>query len=397
MTKVKKVNAGKNAKSVRGGALKNKPYKLNLALQGGGAHGAFTWGVLDRLLEEEDIEIHGISGTSAGAMNGAMLVSGWAKGGAQGAKDTLRSFWQDVAAASAFVAPFTNMPNMGGFPNMGGGPNMGSFAVGDKAFNLGGNPFYAAFDMMSRVFSPYQTNPMNFNPLKTILERHLDVEALHTCCEKRLFVTATSVHTGHARVFRETEVDVNVLLASACIPFLFQAVEIDGEPFWDGGYMGNPAIWPLFYNTEVMDVLLVQINPLLRSDTPSTASDIINRLNEITFNSSLIAEMRAINFVSRLVKEHKLDETRYRDVRMHMVTGGDEFFKLDASSKMNARRDFFDALFEGGRAQAKAWIEQHKKDIGHKGSLDINDVFLDKKNPHYVTTKQPDKARKQKR
>jgi NTE family protein len=336
-------------------------FRLNLALQGGGAHGAFTWGVLDRLLEEEDIEIAGISGTSAGAMNAAVLVDGYHEGGRARAKAQLREFWYEISAEAGKISPF------------------GQQEVPEFITQWPGLEWISAlnpFDMMSRVFSPYETNPLNYNPLRNVLERLLKNKHLQNGIP--LFITATSVETGEARVFREEEVTIDVLLASACLPFVYQAVEVEGKPYWDGGYMGNPAIWPLIYNTECPDVLLVQINPILRAGTPKSAMDIINRVNEISFNSSLIAEMRAINFVRKLIKEGKLSKEEYTDMRMHRVTPPQDLHAMNASSKMNASWEFFQLLHEIGRGQMDEWLKTHKTAIGKRCSLDIEEHFLEK-------------------
>lgn len=343
---------------------KAKPIrKLDLALQGGGSHGAFTWGVLDRLLEEEDIEIAGISGTSAGAMNAAVLADGYRAGGREGARTQLRDFWTAVSTEAKRISPFSGlpMPEEPAYP-----PGFGWLA------SL--NPM----EMVSHVFSPYDFNPMNYNPLRKVLERLLHCQNLQGGIP--LFITATNVETGEARVFREGEITIDVLLASACLPMVYQAVEIDGVPYWDGGYMGNPSIWPLIYGTECADILLVQINPLLRHGTPKTAMDIMNRVNEISFNSSLIAEMRAIHFVGKLVREGKLDDANYKDMRMHRVMPPQDGGALQAASKMNASMEFFEFLFEMGRAQMQQWLETHKADIGTRGTIDIQQHFLEK---HY--------------
>lgn len=326
---------------------------LDIALQGGGAHGAFTWGVLDRLLEEEDIEIRGISGTSAGAMNAAVLVDGYHKGGRAQAKQQLYKFWHAVSMAS------------------GGGASVGQPVAGMEWLS-GFNPM----DMMTRVFSPYEYNPLNYDPLRTVLEGVLATHNLNNGI--KLFVTATNVETGEARVFKGDEITVDVLMASACLPFISQAVEIDGVPYWDGGYMGNPAIWPLIYGTKCHDVLLVQINPLKRPGTPKTATEIINRVNEISFNSSLISEMRAINFVRKLIKQGTLDSEEYADIRMHRVLPPADFSEMNASSKMNTGWDFFQLLHSVGRKQMEAWLKLNKKHIGKESSLDIEEHFLKK-------------------
>lgn len=333
--------------------------KLNLALQGGGAHGAFTWGVLDRLLDEEDIELAGISGTSAGAMNAALLIDGYHEGGRAKAKEQLREFWREISVIGSVFAPFEKSDATHAWSQI---PGFGWLSAL--------NPL----DMMTRVLSPYEYNPLNLNPLRDILVRTLSCKHLQGGI--KLFVTATNVETGEARIFKGDEITIDVLLASACLPFLYQAVEIDGVPYWDGGYMGNPAIWPLIYHTKCHDVMLVQINPLKRTGTPKQAMDIINRVNEISFNSSLIAEMRAINFVRKLIKQGKLDEREYADMRMHRVMPPSDLREMNAASKMNAHWDFFLLLHEVGRRQMDEWLKKYKKLIGKESSLDIEQQFL---------------------
>jgi NTE family protein len=342
---------------------KKPKLELDLALQGGGAHGAFTWGVLDRLLEEEDIEIKGISGTSAGAMNAAVLVDGYHEGGRAKAKQQLHDFWYQISSAVSSISPFGNAPQSEHLVHVPGMEWLNAL-----------NPF----DMVTRVFSPYEYNPLNYNPLRTVLENVIG--KAHLTKGIKLYITATNVETGEARVFQGDEVAIDVLLASACLPFVYQAVEIDGVPYWDGGYMGNPAIWPLIYGTGCHDVLLVQINPLKRSGTPKTAMDIINRVNEISFNSSLIAEMRAINFVRKLIRQGKLDNKHYADMRMHRVMPPQDLREMNAASKMNASWEFFQLLQGIGRQQMEAWLKANKKYIGKESSLDIEEQFLAKKN-----------------
>lgn len=335
---------------------------LNVALQGGGAHGAFSWGVLDRLLEEEDIRIAGVSGTSAGAMNAAVMADGWVEGGRQGAKDQLALFWGEISGASKLLEPWLHTP----------------YGAVEKMFGIDYTPFYSFMDTMTRMFSPYELNPLNLNPLREVLERMIHFKRMQSCEHVQLFVTATNVETGQPRVFRREEITVDVLLASGCLPFLFQAVEIDGVPYWDGGYMGNPSIWPLYYQTDSQDVLLVQINPVMRKGTPKKAMEIINRLNEISFNSSLISEMRAIQFVRDLIDQGKLDEQEYRKVNMHMIAPPDGVQGLTANTKMNASWEFFRFLHELGRHEMEAWLKANKKMIGVDSTLDIAKTFLAK-------------------
>lgn len=338
---------------------KQSTKKINFALQGGGAHGAYSWGALERFLEEEDIEIEAISGTSAGAMNAAVLVCGYASGGREGAKKLLEEFWHRVSDAGAF-SPIAKSP----FERMLTGWNMDS------------SPTYHWLDMMSRVFSPYETNPLNVNPLKNILDDLLDFELFKKRDTIGLFVTATHVVSGQARVFGCEEMSADVLLASSCIPMLFQAVQVKGEYYWDGGYMGNPAIWPLIYHSQSQDVVLVQINPIHNETIPRTAPEIINRLNEITFNSSLIAEMRAIDFVSRLIAEKRVEEGRYKDMHMHLIYSREEIADLNASSKMNADWDFFQYLRAIGHKAADRWLKENKKHLSEKSTFNIREKFL---------------------
>jgi NTE family protein len=342
-------------------SAKQRPLEINLALQGGGAHGAFTWGVLDRLLEEEDITIKAISGTSAGAMNAAVLIDGYNQGGRAQAKAQLREFWHEISVVAGSLSP------------------LGQQAPSEAISHIPGMDWIAAlnpFDMITRVFSPYEYNPMNYNPLRNVLERILDVDKLHDGID--LFVTATNVETGEAWVFRDGEITIDVLLASACLPFVYQAIEIDGVPYWDGGYMGNPAIWPLIYKSGCTDVMLVQINPIKRAGTPKHALDIINRVNEISFNSSLIAEMRAIHFVQKLIDSGQLSDKQYANMRMHRVLPPPDLHEMNASSKMNANWDFFVLLHSVGRQQMNEWLKQNKHYLGKKSTLDIKEDFLAK-------------------
>lgn len=333
--------------------------KINLALQGGGAHGAYTWGVLDRLLEEDKIIIEGISGTSAGAMNAAMLINGFLQGGNEGAREMLEKFWLRISEASTF-SPLHKNP-------------LERMLTG---WNMDFSPTYHFFDFLSRMFSPYELNPFNINPVRQIVEDMLDVEAVQACSIIQLFVTATHVASGQARVFQCDEITADVLMASTCVPFLFQAVEIDGEEYWDGGYMGNPAIWPLIEHCKSEDVVLVQINPLHRYTMPRTASEIINRVNEITFNSSLADEMRAMEFVSKLIHEGKLNHGEYKDMHMHLIYSPEEMKHLNASSKMNADLDFFRYLKEIGRNEAERWLKDNWKDVGVRSTVDIREKFI---------------------
>ena len=282
--------------------------RINLALQGGGAHGAFTWGVLDELLNDGRIEIEGISGTSAGAINAVMVADGLARGGPEEARKRLSDFWR-AASRDGDLSKLNR-------------------AISDRLFSLipiAGGPIQAWFDTMASYLSPYDLNPLNINPLKDLIVRFVDFEAVKKS-EMPLFIAATNVHTGRLRVFPREKIDADAVMASAALPYVFRAVEIDGVPYWDGGYTANPPIYPFFRTTDTEDVLVVQINPVLRASTPQTSQEIVNRINEITFNASLIAEYRAIEFVRRLIDEgalkHGTGPGEYRRINVHRVDLG---------------------------------------------------------------------------
>ena len=333
---------------------------INLALQGGGAHGAFTWGVLDRLLEDERIAYDGIVATSAGAMNAAVLASGMAVGGAKGARDALTGFWRRISE-SAKMSPLQPNP----LDRMSGNHGMDS------------SPVFMMFDMMTRVFSPYQFNPMNHNPLRGVLERSVDFDAIHkSTCPVKVFLCATNVRTGKVKVFDNTELSADAVLASACLPFLFQAVEIDGEAYWDGGYMGNPAIFPLIYHCDSRDVLIIHINPLNRAEVPTTATGIFNRIGEISFNSSLMREMRAISFVTSLIEEHEELGSRLKKMLVHSISADDVMLRLGVASKFNADWTFLCHLRDAGRDHAAAWLDENFTSLGERSSVDIAATFL---------------------
>jgi len=333
--------------------------RINLALQGGGAHGAYTWGVLDRLLEEDRLEVEAISGTSAGAMNAAVFADGMGRGGREEARRSLEMFWRNISRAAQH-GPLQPTP----------------FDRSSRGWNLDHSAAFVAFDLLTRMLSPYQFNPMNFNPLRDVLSRSVDFKRLERCRRVKLFVSASNVKTGKVRVFKSGEITPDVLLASACLPFLFQAVTIDGEPYWDGGYMGNPAIFPLIYGADSPDVVIVQVNPLGCDTVPVTATEIMNRLNEISFNSSLMREMRAIAFVTDLIDEGKLASNQYKRVNVHWIEAEKQMRGLGVSSKLNARMDFLLHLKEIGREVADRWIASHFDAIGRRSTIDIKQMFL---------------------
>lgn len=332
---------------------------LNLALQGGGSHGAFTWGVLDRLLEDGRIEFDSICGTSAGAMNAVVMAAGWAENGRTGARERLDRFWNRIADIGA-LSPIhrTVIDTL-----------MGNWRIDTS-------PGFVALDLMGRVLSPYQTNPLNLNPLRDVLAEVVDMDLVRYASGLNLFLCATNVHTGKVKVFDNSDLSLDAVMASACLPFMFQAVEIKGEHYYDGGYMGNPALFPLAYNSACRDVLIVQINPLYRKEVPTTAQEILDRVNEITFNSSLMREMRAVHFVNRLIAGGKLDPEAYRITRIHMIETDAEMAKMHASSKLNPERLFLHHLRDIGRRVAGEWIDAHLASVGVESSIDVRSTFL---------------------
>jgi NTE family protein len=334
---------------------------ITLALQGGGAHGAFTWGVLDRLLEDDRLLIEGISGTSAGAMNGAVVVWGMAQGGAPAARELLAKFWNQVAETGRYSI---FQPTL--FDKMFGNPA-----------NLDLSPLYQGFDLMTRLFSPYQLNPRNDNPLKESLEKMIDFAKVREGEGVKLFISTTNVRTGKIRVFRNHELTADVLLASACLPHLFQAVEIDGEHYWDGGFMGNPAMFPLIYNCRASDVLLIEINPIRIEQLPESARAIADRMNAISFNATMMREMRTIAFVTRLLERHRLTgRSGLRRIFFHMVQAEEEMAAFGVSSKYNLDADFLHTLRDLGRKKADEWLKTNFDSLGRDSSVDLEKLFF---------------------
>jgi NTE family protein len=351
---------------------------VNLALQGGGSHGAFTWGVLDALLEDGRLGFEGISGTSAGAMNAVALAYGLARAEGkpaneqrQSARDALRAFWDGVVAMGALQNSISNAQRVpfdllfGGLAALTGQQSPGQM-LSDALTSFWG-----------KSFSPYQTNPLDINPLKDFLERQIDFERLAAYKGVKVFVLATKVSTGKAEIFSGRRLTAKAVMASACLPTVFRAVEIEDEHYWDGGYSGNPAIHPLVYDCDSPDVLLVQINPLRRSGVPTTAADILDRLNEVTFNAALIAEMRAIDFVKRLLAEGKLDPQRYKSVLMHRIDGGPELDAYPASSKAQTDAALIHRLYDLGRRSAAHWLQHKLPNVGVVSSISIAHDYLD--------------------
>lgn len=331
---------------------------VNLALQGGGAHGAFTWGVLDRLLEDERLKIEAISGTSAGAMNAVAVAEGLMRNGAEGARECLHRFWKEVSDAARY-GPLQRAP----------------IDVFMGNWSLDHSPGYIFLDFLSRLASPYELNPWKINPLKDILEKAVDFDLVRSCDKMKVFVSATDVETGRVRVFDRRQLTSDMVMASACLPYTFQAVEIEGVPYWDGGFMGNPVLFPLYDATDCRDVVIVQINPIERKGAPKTAPEILNRINEITFNGSLLKELRGVDFVRRLIEQGKLSPEDYKEVNVHIVEAQDQLRPLGASSKLNAEWAFLRHLFEVGRRATERWLNLHYDAIGERSTVDIRAMF----------------------
>jgi NTE family protein len=336
-----------------------EPKQIELALQGGGAHGAFTWGVLDRLLEDDRIQIEGICGTSAGAMNGVVVADGLDREGKEGARKALRTFWAEVSKAGSFSPLQRTML--------------------DRLFGrwtLDWSPGYIMFDLLTRLVSPYQMNPLDLNPVRSLIAKLIDFDHVRHAEGIKLFVAATNVRTGKLKIFRREEMTADMVMASACLPFMFQAVEIDGEAYWDGGYMGNPSLFPLVEECRSRDIVIVQINPILREEIPRNAHDIVNRINEITFNSSLMKDIRSIVLLKKQIEMGNLQEERYKDALFHRINADAELKPLGVSSKVNTEWAFLEHLHDVGYRAATEWLEQNYESLGKTSTIDIDSVYL---------------------
>ncbi|TVQ84727.1 MAG: patatin-like phospholipase family protein [Micavibrio sp.] len=330
---------------------------IELALQGGGAHGAITWGALDRILDDERIIIEGISGTSAGAMNAALIADGLSgeSGGRKKAQKKLREFWKGVSDAARFS------------------PIQRSFWdrwIGN--WSLDHSPSYLMMDFMTRSFSPYELNPLDINPLRDLVAEIIDFDRVNSCDKTKIFVTATNVRSGTAHIFQQPELTAETLMASAALPYLYKAVEIDGEAYWDGGYTGNPALFPLVDDCKARDIVLIQINPFYREEIPKTAREITNRLNEITFNASLMKELRALMLLKEIIEGEKLEAEEFRRMRIHRIHTDRNVTNLSSSSKINAEWDYLVYLHDLGYKEADKFLTKHWDDIGTRSSFDLS-------------------------
>jgi NTE family protein len=328
---------------------------INLALQGGGAHGAFTWGVLDRLLEDERLAIEGISGTSSGAMNAAAVAYGLTVDGRSGARRMLAELWGRIGVNIPTHAPAMNPHTI------------------DRTLALEGTL------ALTRIFSPYQLNPLNLDPLREIVTSLFDFERLRNDCRVKLFIAATQVRTGKLRVFETRELSADVLLASACLPSLHQAVIIDGEAYWDGGYAGNPALFPLFYKCDASDIIITLVHPLSSPELPTSASDIYYRTTKLSFGTTFLREMRTIAQAKSQVDRHVLSlsrlERRLRRLNVHLIEPDQRLSELDGTSMLDNRGDFLLWLREHGRTQADVWLNQNFDCLGKRSSIDIAGLF----------------------
>ncbi|WP_246154483.1 patatin-like phospholipase family protein [Methylobacterium oryzihabitans] len=328
---------------------------VSLALQGGGAHGAFTWGVLDALLEDGRLAFEALTGASAGAMNAVVLADGWIKGGPDGARSQLEAFWREVSLDSDLSEP--------------------QQALVSVVLQFWKHTPFGAF--LNAVASPYDTNPLNINPLRRALVQTVDFEALRRADAAHVYISATNVWTGKIAVFDRPDLTPDHVMASACLPTVFQAVEIDGVPHWDGGYLGNPPLYPLYRETETPDILLIQVNPVERRTTPRTPSEIRDRLNEITFNGNLLRELRAIDYVDGLIADGilALGANRYKQIYLHRIDGTGLLDEYGASTKLKAHWPFFLRLRDAGREAGKAWLDAHFADVGVRGTLDLRAMY----------------------
>ncbi|MGA2044006.1 MAG: patatin-like phospholipase family protein [Roseiarcus sp.] len=329
--------------------------RINVALQGGGSHGAYSWGVLDALLEDDRLDIGAISGASAGAMNAVVVAEGRARGGLAGARRALHDFWLSISEEGA-LSPIQR--------------KWFDLLFGNLHFS--GSPAFELLDGLANYASPYDLNPLNLNPLRDHLVKMVDFDLLRRTDGPALFIAATNVHTGKGAIFRRPILTADHVMASACLPRLFQAVELDGAPYWDGGFAGNPPLWPLIYETDCLDAIIVQINPIERRLTPRTSREIVDRTNEITFNSALLAELRAVKFVIKLLDEGALDRTRYKRMRIHRIGGDGRLEAFGAATKVDTSWPFLKTLRDLGRQSAQEWLAVNFAAIGERGTLDLD-------------------------
>ena len=337
--------------------------KVAIAMQGGGSHGAFSWGVMDRLLEDGRFEVEGLTGTSAGGMNAVAVVQGLMRGGNQGARDEMKAFWQRISE----VGKNSSLNNRGPIDKMLG------------KYTMYNSPGYIIFDYLSRIFSPYELNPLQIDPLKDVISKSFDFEALRKYKGCKVYLCATHVFTGKLRIFSIDELQPECLQATACLPSIHNAVLVDGEYYWDGGFIGNPVFFPLIYDCETPDIILIQLNPTVREKLPTTSREIADRLNEITNNASVIREMRAISFITDLIEDGTIDASKIKKINMHVIEDEECFQELGWSSKLNTEWEFFTHLFEKGRTAADRWIKQNYDSVGKRTTAPMREHFVGEK------------------
>jgi NTE family protein len=341
----------------------NERKKINLALQGGGSHGAFTWGVLDALIEDGRLEIEALSGTSAGAMNAVIFLQGWAKNGPEGARAELKAFWTELGAM-AFASPIQRTP----FDRLRG------------SWNLDDSVAAMWNDVLSRMLTPWMRNPLGLDPLHDLLRRHFDQEAVRGCHGIKAFIAATNVQSGRVRIFTRDELTVEAVLASACLPNIHAAVVIDGVPYWDGGFRGNPPIWPFIYASESRDVVIVELDPSFRPGVPKSNAEIADRLNEITFGGALMSELRAIAFIQDLIQKGSIVGefgTRLKEIMIHSIKDEASIAPMGSVSKLLIEPAYLEHLFQLGRVAAAKWLAATFESVGMRSSVDIRARFLD--------------------
>ncbi|NBT85371.1 MAG: patatin-like phospholipase family protein [Alphaproteobacteria bacterium] len=335
--------------------------KVALALQGGGAHGAFAWGVADRLLEDGRFDIEGVSGTSAGGMNAASIIQGLIKGGTEGARATLKDYWRSMSELSKKISPYSLNP----------------IDKANKYYNLDHSLGFLMMGKLQEHFSPYDLNPSNKNPFGDFVKGFFDFATIRESTERRIFLGTTHVKSGKIKIFTNKDICSDVLMASACLPFMFQAVQVDGEYYWDGGFIANPAIFPLISECSTSDIIVVQLTKTYREELPKTKADIVDRLKEITYNGCLVREMRAIYFITKLIDDGKIKEGTMKRMNMHMIKNEDSFKNLNLSSALNTDWDFLMMLHNEGRKAADRWINDHYDDVGSKTHKLDDGLFKD--------------------
>ncbi|MDR2107685.1 MAG: patatin-like phospholipase family protein [Holosporaceae bacterium] len=341
--------------------IKDNKKRISIAMQGGGSHGAYTWGVLDRLLEEKDLVVEGVSGTSAGGMNAMAVAQGIMTGGNEGARGLLTKYWQ-ITSEAGKTSPFK--------------PGVLDVIMGK--YTLHNSPGFLLMDFLTKVLSPYQLNPCKTNPLRGIVSELFDFDKLNAFDAVKVFLAATHVYSGKLKVFSNVTKDLSVeaLLATACLPTMFTAIMVKGEYYWDGGFIGNPVIYPLIYDCETSDIMLIKLNPTHRNELPTGAAEISDRLNEITNNTSIMREMRSMHFITKLIDDGIVAPGKMKRLYVHLIEDEAAFYNLGWSSKLNTDKDFLDYLFKAGRKSADQWLEKNYDKIGKQTTADVVEEFI---------------------